>query len=275
MKEYNVKVTIRNNLLLTAMKEAGYETQSDFARAAGLRVTDVNAIVGLRRAPILQSGEFSPAAKEIMEVLGACPTDLWTPEQLTMELKNNSSTFNVEYKDLESLALSGRGMAGEVLLDPADIVDKKLIADHVNKTLDGLTYNEKQVIFKRFSIGEDYMTLEQIAESMGISRERARQIEAKALRKLRNPERGLWEIAYPASQEEKIIKEKMYQRSADESIERMQNAAEERHRLMQIYNKKAYVEGDESWLDYVKREDPELFEKMRGRIEEIMQDNDE
>jgi len=44
---------------------------------------------------------------------------------------------------------------------------------------------------------------------------------------------------------------------------------------MQIYNKKAYVEGDESWLDYVKREDPELFEKMRNRIEEIVQDNNE
>jgi RNA polymerase primary sigma factor len=275
MKEYNVKVTIRNNLLLTAMKEAGYETQSDFARAAGLHVTHVNAIVGLRKAPILQSGEFSPAAKEIMEVLGACPTDLWTLEQLTMELKNNSSTFNVEYKDLESLALSGRGMSGEITNDPVEAVNKKLIADHVDKTLKTLTFKEQQVICKRFGIREDVMQLEEIGKSMGITKERARQIEAKALRKLRNPELGLWDVAYPVSQEEKIIQKKMHQRSSDESIERMQNAAEERRRLMQIYDKKAYVEGDESWLDYVKREDPELFEKMRGRIEKIMQHNDE
>jgi RNA polymerase sigma factor (sigma-70 family) len=275
MKEYNVKVTIRNNLLLNALKEAGYETQSDFARAAGLRVTEVNSLVGLRKAPILQSGEFSPVAKEVMEVLGACPTDLWTPEQLTMELKNNSSSFNVEYKDLESLALSGRGMSGEITNDPVEVVNKKLIADHVDKTLKTLTFKEQQVICKRFGIREDVMQLEEIGKTMGLTKERVRQIEAKALRKLRNPERGLWEIAYPTSQEEKIISEKIAQGYADRAIEKMQNAAEERHRLMQIYNKKAYVEGDESWLDYVKREDPELFEKMRNRIEEIVQDNNE
>ena len=37
MKEYQIKVTVRNNLLLAAIENAGYKSQSDFAKEIGLR----------------------------------------------------------------------------------------------------------------------------------------------------------------------------------------------------------------------------------------------
>ena len=62
---------------------------------------------------------------------------------------------------------------------------------HIAKMLNTLNPTERQVIALRFGLGDkkDY-TLEQVAEIIGVSRERARQIEAKALRKLRHPKRS-------------------------------------------------------------------------------------
>lgn len=284
MKEYNVKVTVRNNLLLTAMNEAGYATQSDFARASGIKVTDINAMIGLRKAPILQSGEFSPVAKEIMEVLGACPTDLWTPEQLTMALKQNSSTFNVEFKDLESLSFYGRAIGGEISGDPEEIVNSKLIADQVDKTLKQLTPREQEVISKRFGIREKEMSLEEIAQSMDLSKERVRQIEAKALRKLREPARGMHDLVYPKTQEDAIISTKMREEGIKTAIEEFEKGREERYQ-QRLLKQEKYEEQrilvnkllaeeyrTKSWVDYVKREDPELYEKMRGRVENILKE---
>jgi RNA polymerase sigma factor (sigma-70 family) len=61
----------------------------------------------------------------------------------------------------------------------------------VRDMLDSLTHSEKQVIVLRFGIGggKDY-TLEQVGKIVGLNREEVRQVEAKALRKLRHPERS-------------------------------------------------------------------------------------
>lgn len=66
LDEYRIKLTVRNNLLLSAIEAAGYKTQAEFARANGIRATDLNALVGLREPPIKANGEFSPLARSVM-----------------------------------------------------------------------------------------------------------------------------------------------------------------------------------------------------------------
>ena len=78
IKAYRIKITVKNNLLLTAIEQAGYKSAAEFARAIGLIEQRVSALVALRNAPINQDGEFSLSAKRIMEALGAAPSDLWT-----------------------------------------------------------------------------------------------------------------------------------------------------------------------------------------------------
>jgi hypothetical protein len=90
---YRIKVSVKNNLLLSAIEEAGYKSAAEFARAAGLRETDVSALVALRFAPIGKQGEFTLTAQRIMEALGAAPSDLWTTEQLNMSLPRNTGTI--------------------------------------------------------------------------------------------------------------------------------------------------------------------------------------
>jgi plasmid maintenance system antidote protein VapI len=103
MKEYRVKVTVRNNLLLSAIEDAGYKAQSEFARACGVTPQEINSLVAMRKPPINIDGTFSPMAKTVMEVLGACPTDLWTEEQLTMELRRNTVEKELSKEEHEKI----------------------------------------------------------------------------------------------------------------------------------------------------------------------------
>ena len=75
-----------------------------------------------------------------------------------------------------------------VLPDPAEELMQKDLVRVVQRCLDGLTPRESKVIAMRFGIDRDRdYTFEQIGKMFGVTRERIRQIEAKALRKLRKP----------------------------------------------------------------------------------------
>jgi hypothetical protein len=89
MKAYRVKVSLKNNLLLSAIEAAGFKSIAEFERSAELRNGAVQGLVAMRDCPIGQTGEFGRVAKVCMEVLGAAPTDLWTPEQLMLKLRSN------------------------------------------------------------------------------------------------------------------------------------------------------------------------------------------
>ncbi len=76
-------------------------------------------------------------------------------------------------------------------LAPADEVVHTKLGDQINEILSELTPREEQVLRKRFGIGEksDH-TLEEVGKLFNVTRERIRQIEAKALRKLKHPSRS-------------------------------------------------------------------------------------
>ncbi len=74
---------------------------------------------------------------------------------------------------------------------PQDSVILHDLIEHLDRTLSTLTPKEEKVIRMRFGIGEkcDH-TLEEVGQVFEVTRERIRQIEAKALRKLRHPARA-------------------------------------------------------------------------------------
>jgi RNA polymerase primary sigma factor len=79
----------------------------------------------------------------------------------------------------------------ETLPEPVDAAAKELLKDQVQNALAVLTERERQVLEMRFGLrdGKDY-TLEEVGKYFQVTRERIRQIEAKALRKLRHPTRS-------------------------------------------------------------------------------------
>jgi RNA polymerase primary sigma factor len=76
-------------------------------------------------------------------------------------------------------------------VSPADAAVALSLEEQTRKVLATLTPREEQILRMRFGIGEktDY-TLEEVGQKFAVTRERIRQIEAKALRKLRNPQRA-------------------------------------------------------------------------------------
>ncbi len=77
------------------------------------------------------------------------------------------------------------------VISPGDAVVNFGLAEQTRKTLRTLTPREEEVVRMRFGIGEtaDH-TLEEVGRDFSVTRERIRQIEAKALRKLRHPSRS-------------------------------------------------------------------------------------
>ncbi len=79
----------------------------------------------------------------------------------------------------------------ESVEEPIDAASKELLREQVRNVLGFLTERERSVIEMRFGLndGKDH-TLEEVGRAFGVTRERIRQIEAKALRKLRHPSRS-------------------------------------------------------------------------------------
>lgn len=76
-------------------------------------------------------------------------------------------------------------------LIPLDMVIHQELKVQVRKAIDSLTRKEAEIIKKRFGIGDDVThTLEEVGKHFNVTRERIRQLEGKALRKLRHPQRS-------------------------------------------------------------------------------------
>ena len=76
-------------------------------------------------------------------------------------------------------------------LAPAEAASHQLLKEQVNEVLDTLNGRERRVLQLRFGLEDGRSrTLEEVGREFGVTRERIRQIEAKALRKLRHPTRS-------------------------------------------------------------------------------------
>ena len=108
------------------------------------------------------------------------PTELWTAEQLTMSLKHNTSFRNAGKEELQ--------LSSDEALK---LVFDREKEEKVAEVLDTLSPRAKKVIALRYGIGGgEPLTLEQVATVFDVTRERIRQIEAKAIRYLQRPHRA-------------------------------------------------------------------------------------
>jgi RNA polymerase primary sigma factor len=91
----------------------------------------------------------------------------------------------------EESSLLGDFIEDETIPGPVDAASKQLLKEQVRSVLGFLSERERDVLEMRFGLkdGQDH-TLEEVGQYFGVTRERIRQIEAKALRKLRHPTRS-------------------------------------------------------------------------------------
>lgn len=188
--EYRVKVLVRNNLILRAIEEAGYKSVAEFCRINEANRTQIHELIRLELAPISKDGTFCTGANQLMEALCLAPTDLWTSEQLNMKLKSSTREFTVTQQDLlEAIANGSREIMG--LTNPEKVARAGELKRDIDSALESLTPRQAEVLRLRFGLDDnEECTLNKVGEHFGVGMERIRQIEARALYKLRRPSRS-------------------------------------------------------------------------------------
>lgn len=103
----------------------------------------------------------------------------------------DTTSLDIQVGDEDDGTTIGSFIEDTKFVNPVDSMMKQSDQDTINAVLDTLSTREADILRSRFGIGTDHpMTLEEIGQAYDLSRERIRQLEAKALRKLRHPSRA-------------------------------------------------------------------------------------
>ena len=133
-----------------------------------------------------------------MQELGREPTPEEIAEEAELEPDRVREIFKIaqEVTSLEApVGEEKDSTLGDFIPDdeirPEDQASAELLKAHLGEVLDTLNDREKKVLKLRFGLEDGRQrTLEEVGKEFGVTRERIRQIEAKALRKLRHPTRS-------------------------------------------------------------------------------------
>ena len=137
--------------------------------------------------------------RQLVQDLGRDPL----PEEIAEKMENISAE---KVREIQKIALDpvsletpigeeddshlGDFIEDKDTLSPDDYTNNQLLKDEINAVLQGLTEREEKVLRLRFGLLDGRTrTLEEVGKEFNVTRERIRQIEAKAIRKLKNPNR--------------------------------------------------------------------------------------
>jgi RNA polymerase sigma factor (sigma-70 family) len=191
MGDYRIRITVRNARLLRAIEAAGYRPGTRFAAEAGISYgSDLLPYLNLTRSPLDADGHLRDSAWALCEFLRATPDDLWSDEHL-VPLTRNAAQMEASAAQVAALCAPSATMQH----DPEVIAAQNEATHRLQDVLNTLAPREATVVRERFGIGTTEHTLDEVAARHCISRERVRQIEMKALHKLRHPSRGVAELA--------------------------------------------------------------------------------
>lgn len=161
---------------------------ADQARTIRIPVHMVETINKVKKTStqLLHKNGHDPSAEEIADELGMTPDKVREILRLSQEPVSLETPIGEE----EDSHL-GDFIPDDDALSPADAASISLLKEQLTEVLKTLTPRESKVLSLRFGLEDGHpRTLEEVGSQFGVTRERIRQIEAKALRKLRHPSRS-------------------------------------------------------------------------------------
>jgi RNA polymerase primary sigma factor len=140
---------------------------------------------------------MTKAVKELVQEKGMEPT----PEKLKIPVEKVKAMLKISREPISLETPVGEDEGSQIsdfiedksTLSPLDSAIYGDMKKNIEKALSSLSHREQSIIRKRFGLGEDVPhTLEEVGLEFDVTRERVRQIEVKAMRKLRHPSRSRW-----------------------------------------------------------------------------------
>ncbi len=170
------------------IRQAVTRSIAEQSRVIRLPVHLSESIVHLRRAIYRLEQEFErePTAEELAQALGM------SQRKIKRLLQASNQPISLE----QPLNNESEGRVGEVLADegaasPMEIAASNMLQAELNAALNVLPERERKILQLRYGLVDGQRrTLEEVGVAFGITRERTRQIEAEALRRLRHPTVG-------------------------------------------------------------------------------------
>ena len=149
-------------------------------------VETINKLTRIQRQLVQDLGR-DPSAEEIAEKMeGITPEKVREIQKIALEPVSLETPIGEE--DDSHL---GDFLEDENAMSPDEYANNQLLKDEINLVLQGLTDREEKVLRLRFGLYDGRTrTLEEVGKEFNVTRERIRQIEAKALRKLKHPTRS-------------------------------------------------------------------------------------
>ncbi|HOP70314.1 MAG TPA: RNA polymerase sigma factor RpoD [Bacillota bacterium] len=148
-------------------------------------VETINKLVRTSRQLLQELGR-EPTAEEIAEEMGLTPERVREIQKIAQEPVSLETPIGEE----EDSHL-GDFIEDQDALAPAEAASFVMLKEQIEEVLDTLNEREQRVLRLRFGLDDGKArTLEEVGREFGVTRERIRQIEAKALRKLRHPQRS-------------------------------------------------------------------------------------
>jgi len=170
------------------IRQAITRSIADQSRTIRLPVHMGEAISQVKRAAhkLQQTMQREPTPEEIAEVMGMTPTKVRRTLEASMQPLSLEMPVGQE----------GEGRMGDFIEDeriagPVEAAKQLMLRRELEEVLASLPERERKILELRYGFSDGQArTLEEVGENFGITRERIRQIEAVALRKLRHPYRG-------------------------------------------------------------------------------------
>jgi RNA polymerase primary sigma factor len=147
-------------------------------------VETINKLLRVSRSLAQEQGH-EPTCEEISQEMEV------SPEKVREIIKASQEPVSLETPIGEDDSHLGDFVEDRSALPPVDVASRQLLREQISEVLSTLNPREQQVIRLRFGLEDGRSrTLEEVGREFGVTRERIRQIEAKALRKLRHPTRS-------------------------------------------------------------------------------------
>lgn len=148
-------------------------------------VETINRLIKISRQLLQELGR-DPTVEEIATEMGL------TPEKVREVIKISQEPISLETPiGEEEDSHLGDFIEDQEAIAPAEAASVMLLKEKMADVLQNLSERERKVLVLRYGLEDGHQrTLEEVGQEFGVTRERIRQIEAKALRKLRHPSRG-------------------------------------------------------------------------------------